>query len=208
MQSEKVDKIFKHLAEMFGENPKCELDYTSDIELLVAIILSAQCTDKRVNIVTKQLFARYKTINDYAAADIGELEQMIYSTGFYHNKAKNIIALCKILRDEFGEKIPTSVEVLSKLPGIGRKTASVFMAEFHKVPALAVDTHVIRVGNRLGLTMHTDPLKIERDLAAIFDRENWGKYHLYLVLFGRYHCTAKNPKCENCPLRDLCKRNL
>ena len=193
---------------MFGENPKCELDYTSDIELLVAIILSAQCTDKRVNIVTKQLFARYKTINDYAAADIGELEQMIYSTGFYHNKAKNIIALCKILRDEFGEKIPTSVEVLSKLPGIGRKTASVFMAEFHKVPALAVDTHVIRVGNRLGLTMHTDPLKIERDLAAIFDRENWGKYHLYLVLFGRYHCTAKNPKCENCPLRDLCKRNL
>ena len=202
VQTEKVDKIFAYLATLFGEEPRCELNYTTDLELLVAIILSAQCTDKRVNMVTPKLFARYKTIQDYANADVKELENLIYSTGFYHNKAKNIIELCKSITT-----IPSTIDELVRLPGVGRKTASVFVSEFHKTPAIAVDTHVIRVSNRLGLTKSRNPDIIERDLAAQFDRANWSKYHYYLVLFGRYHCLAKNPKCENCEIKNDCKNN-
>ena len=205
MQSEKVDKIFSYLRELFGESPKCELSYSNDLELLVAIILSAQCTDKRVNIVTKELFSRYKTVADFANADRAELEKLIYSTGFYRNKAKNIIALCKILDErKVTPRDFTDVNDLAKLSGIGRKTASVFIAEYHKKPALAVDTHVMRVAKRLGLTYNTCPVKIEHDLAKILAREYWASYHLYMVLFGRYFCTAKNPKCSDCKLREFC----
>lgn len=199
--------IFDHFQTLFGESPKCELDYTTELELLVAIILSAQCTDKRVNVVTKTLFAKYKSVTDYANADPAELEQIIYSTGFYRNKAKNIIALCKRLLAEHGGTIPTEVETLAKLPGVGRKTASVFVAEFHKIPAIAVDTHVIRVANRLGMTQSKNPAIIERDLAKLWAQPDWARWHLYMVLFGRYHCTAKNPKCDGCGVRGLCAKH-
>ena len=204
--------VFQYLRELFGENPRSELDYSNDLELIVAIILSAQCTDKRVNMVTPVLFDRYKTIQDYATADPAEIEKLIYSIGFYHNKARNIIALCKILHDKgltlvdiCNQDPDTAVDRLSKLPGIGRKTASVFAAEYCGIPAVAVDTHVIRVANRLGFTTNSDPVKIEADLKQIFPRENWRLYHHYLVLFGRYHCTARNPKCEDCKIKNHCR---
>ena len=203
MQSKRVDDIFEYLAELIP-NPRCELDYVTDIDLLVAIILSAQCTDRRVNAVTKVLFEKYRTINDYADACHLEFEKDIYSTGFYRNKAKNIIALCKKLRDDFGSVIPGDVDVLEKLPGIGRKTASVFVAEFHKKPAIAVDTHVIRVSRRLGFTTSRNPDVIQRDLMKLFDEGNWCLYHKYLVLFGRYYCTARGPKCDECGVSEYC----
>ena len=208
MQAKDVDEVFAYLAELFGKNPRCELDYSSDIELLVSIVLSAQCTDKRVNMVTKELFTRCKTIEDYANINGEDLERIIYSTGFYRNKAKNIIALAKALKEQHNGKIPSDVESLAKLPGVGRKTASVFVAEYYKNPAIAVDTHVIRVSGRLGFTSSKNPEIIERDLMKLFNRENWARYHLYLVLFGRYNCTAKNPKCNDCKIRYQCKNTL
>lgn len=205
MNDERMDEIFKHFKSLFGSEPKCELNYTTGIDLLVAIILSAQCTDVRVNKVTETLFQKYKTIQDYANADVAVFEQEIYSTGFYRNKAANIIALCKKLVTEHDGVIPSDVDALATLPGIGRKTASVFVAEFHKLPAIAVDTHVIRIANRLGMTTSKNPTIIERDLAKLWKRDDWAHWHLYMVLFGRYHCTSRNPKCEGCGVREWCK---
>ncbi|MCL2846418.1 MAG: endonuclease III [Firmicutes bacterium] len=202
MSDTRIKEIFSHFEALFGPAPRCELNYTSDIELLVAIILSAQCTDKRVNMVTPILFAKYKSVEDFANADQAELEQIIYSTGFYRNKAKNIIALCKILVARGG--IPTDIDELANLPGIGRKTGNVFLAEFHGIPAIGVDTHVIRLSNRLGFTTSQNPVVVERDLAKIWPRENWGRYHLYMVLFGRYRCKSMNPDCANCGIIKLC----
>ena len=199
-----IESAFEYFTELFGAEPKCELNYATDIDLLVAIILSAQCTDVRVNKVTATLFQHYKTVADYANANTEDFEREIFSTGFYHNKAKNIIALCKKLIVEHNSEIPCGVETLAKLPGIGRKTASVFVAEFHKKPAIAVDTHVIRVSNRLGWSKVKNPLVIERDLAQLWPREDWARWHLYMVLFGRYYCMAKNPKCGGCKLKSGC----
>ena len=196
--------MFSYFRELFGEDPPLELDFSNELECIVAIILSAQCTDKRVNMVTKDLFKKYKTFEDYANACQATLEQEIYSTGFFKNKAANIIALGKIVTENFGGVLPNSLDELVKLPGIGRKTASVFLISCRGIPAFPVDTHVIRVSNRLGFTKHTDPLKIERDLRARFDPADWAKCHYYLVLFGRYHCTAKNPKCSDCKIQNEC----
>ena len=204
MQTEKVAEITAYFGKLFGPEPKCELNYSTEVELLVAIMLSAQCTDKRVNIVTRDLFKRFKTIQDFAAADQTELEKLVYSTGFYHNKAKNIIATCKKIMENHGGKIPNTLEELSKLPGVGRKTASVFLCEFHNIPAIPIDTHVARVSNRLGFTTNRNPLAIERDLAKLLPREDWPKFHLQTVLFGRYYCTARNPKCESCEISKFC----
>jgi endonuclease-3 len=203
MQHE-MKSLLTHFETLFGAEPRCELNYSSDIELLVAILLSAQCTDQRVNRVTKSLFAKYKTIDDFANADRAELEKEIYSTGFFRNKAKNIIALCNKLKTDFAGAIPDDVDTLERLPGIGRKTASVFVAEFHKKPAIAVDTHVTRVSNRLGMTKSQNPRVIEKDLSALCPQKDWARFHLYMVLFGRYICTAKKPKCDTCVLRDRC----
>jgi len=202
MESKKVDKVFTHLRNTFGENPRCELNYTHPHELLIAIILSAQCTDKRVNMVTPTLFARYKSVKDFANADQADVEKIIHSCGFYHNKATSIIKLCNELLAL--PEIPKTVEELSKLSGLGRKSASVFLAEQYGIPALAVDTHVIRLSNRFEFTTSRDPIKIERDLKKLFDEKNWGAYSFYMVLFGRYHCTAKNPKCAECALKGEC----
>jgi endonuclease-3 len=159
----------------------------------------------RVNKVTPQLFKKYRTIADFANANPAELENEIRSTGFFRSKTKNIIACFQKIAADHNGKIPADIETLVTLPGGGRKTASVFLAEYHKIPALAVDTHVARTARRLGLTNSKNPAIIERDLCKLFNRENWCKYHLYLVLFGRYHCKAQRPQCEECGLRSVCK---
>jgi endonuclease-3 len=200
-----ADKLLEYFESLFGKNPKCELEFETDIQCLVAIILSAQCTDKRVNIVTKDLFKKYKTVNDFANADLKEIERDIYSTGFYHNKAKNIIAASNEIVKTHGGKVPTEFDTLTKLSGVGRKTAGVFFVEFLKKPAFPVDTHVKRTANRLGITTQKTPDKIETDLKKFFNEKDWGRAHLYLVLFGRYVCIAKNPKCAECKIKNLCK---
>jgi len=172
----------------------------------VAIILSAQCTDIRVNIVTKELFKKYRTVQDYANANVKDLEKEIYSTGFYRNKAKNIITMAEAVISQHNGVIPNDLEELTKLAGVGRKTASVFLAEYHKLPALAVDTHVGRVARRLGLTQSNNPTVIERDLAKILDRDKWARYHLYMVLFGRYYCKSQRPLCDECALVNICQK--
>lgn len=209
MENSKVTQIFSHLKTLFGDAPKCELNYKTDVDLLVAIILSAQCTDVRVNKVTATLFKKYRTAQDYANANLADFQNEIRSTGFYRNKAKNIITCFQQIIADHKGRIPTDMKALTRLPGVGRKTASVFLAEFHKIPAMAVDTHVMRTARRLGMTTSKNPVVIERDLCALFDRGNWGSYHLYLVLFGRYHCKAQKPKCDICELCNLCsERNF
>jgi len=200
--ADKVQTIFSYFEELFGKEPRCELNYKTDIDLLVAIILSAQCTDKRVNQVTKTLFQKYKTLQDYANSNIAELESEIHSTGFYRNKAKNIKAMANTVLTEHNGQIPTDLEALTTLPGVGRKTASVFLCEFYRIPAMPVDTHVERLSRRLGFSNGKNPLQIERDLRAILPIENWANYHLLMVLFGRYNCTARNPKCDACKLKE------
>lgn len=203
-ESDNVTKVFSYLEELFGPDPAPELEHSNDLELLVAIILSAQCTDKRVNLVTKGLFQKYKTLHDYADSDPVELSNEIYSTGFYKNKAANIRALAKTVIKDHGGVIPADMESLVALPGVGRKTANVFLSQWYKTPAIGVDTHVLRTSARLGFTENKTPDKVERDLAALFRPDNWGRYHLYLVLFGRYHCRSQNPKCVDCKLNDMC----
>ena len=206
--SDKIFEIEKYFTTLFTEDPKCELDFATDIECLVAIILSAQCTDRRVNIVTKTLFQKYKSVEDYANADLAELENDIRSTGFYHNKARNIIALCNELIVRHGGKVPCDIDQLVVLPGVGRKTANVFLAEWCKIPAIGVDTHVIRLSERLGLSKSKDPEKIEYDLKSLIPIEKWRTVSLSLVLFGRHYCTARNPKCDGCKIKHLCANGL
>ena len=194
--------VFAYLESLFGKSPRTELEYTSDIDLLVAIILSAQCTDKRVNMVTKELFKKYKTVKDYANADLETLRQEIGSINFFNNKAKNIIEMAKIVHAQHGGVIPADLETLTTLPGVGRKTASVFLVEFHNMPAMPVDTHVARFAKRLGFSKGKNVVEIERDLCEILPRENWADYHLLMVLFGRYYCKATKPECATCKLKE------
>ena len=204
MQSKQVNTIFEYLGELFGANPICEINYKSDIDLLVAIILSAQCTDKRVNVVTRELFKKYKTVGDYATADPKELQTAIHSCGFYRTKSANIIKMAQsVIRDHNG-KIPANIDCLTTLAGVGRKTANVFLGEYYKTPSLAVDTHVTRVSHRLNLSSGKTPEIIERDLMQIFDKKNWNDYHKYLVLFGRYYCKSQRPLCNDCKLCAQC----
>lgn len=204
MQSAKVSEIFGYCRELFGNAPKVELNYKTDIELIVAVILSAQCTDKRVNEVTKELFRKYCTVKDFAQANQEDFERDIHSCGFYHNKATSIINMARIVIKDFGGVIPDTIDDLVKLPGVGRKTANVFLAEFFGKPAIAVDTHVIRVSGRLGLTQSKNPDVIERDLAKLVDEQNWRLVNLYLVLFGRYKCKAVKPQCNACKVKKYC----
>jgi len=204
MQDTKVTEIFNYCREVFGEAPKVELDYKTDIDLMVAIILSAQCTDVRVNKVMKEVVKKYSTVQDYAEAKQEEFEREIHSCGFYRNKASNIINMAKMVVSVFGGRIPDELDELIKLPGVGRKTASVFLAEYYGKPAIAVDTHVIRVSGRLGLTKSKNPDVIERDLACLVDKENWRLVNLYLVLFGRYCCKAMKPQCDECKIKKHC----
>jgi endonuclease-3 len=180
------------------------LDFTNPLELLVATILSAQCTDERVNKVTPAVFKKYPNAAAYAQAPSEELEQAIYQTGFYHNKAKSLKALGQVLAEKYGGQVPASLDDLVKLPGIGRKTANVVLGNAFGTPGIVVDTHCGRVSQRLGLTMAKDPVKIEFDLMALVPQERWTKFSLQLIWHGRAVCTARNPRCPDCPLLPYC----
>lgn len=195
--------IYNTLKEIIKE-PKSELNFNNEFELIIAVLLSAQCTDKRVNSITPKLFEKYATCYELAKADIVDVENIIKPCGFYHNKAKNIINLSKKLVDNFGGKVPNTMEELITLDGVGRKTANVVLAIAFDTPAIAVDTHVHRVSNRLGLSNSNDVYKIEQDLMKTFERKDWGEIHHLILLFGRYYCKSQNPKCEDCKFKEIC----
>jgi len=182
----------------------CSLDYDKPLDLLIATILAAQCTDNRVNIVTKELFQKYLSVYDYANANPEELEQDIKSTGFYRNKAKNIIGCCRRLIKNFNGKVPDNMEDLLSLPGVGRKTANVILGNIYNIPGIIVDTHCKRLSNRLGLTEKEDPEKIEYDLMALIPQKDWTAFSNSLVYHGRAVCDARKPKCYNCPIAYYC----
>jgi endonuclease-3 len=200
----RLEEILRRLDEMYP-HPKVPLVHKDAWQLLVATILSAQCTDKRVNMVTPKLFEKYPTIQDFASARQEELEQDIKSTGFYRNKAKAIIGAAKVILSEFGGKVPDTMEGLLRLPGVARKTANVVLgAAFHKAEGIVVDTHVQRVARRLDLTKETNPVKIERDLMKIIPKEKWIDFPLQLIYHGRAVCYARRPACARCKLETLC----
>lgn len=200
----KVRNVSKILFETYPE-ATCSLDYQEPLQLLIATILAAQCTDLRVNIVTKDLFKKYKSVEDFARVNPEELEQDIKSTGFYRNKAKNIIACCQKLISEYDGKVPNNMEDLVALPGVGRKTANVVLSNIYGIPGIIVDTHCIRLSNRIGLTDYEDPVKIESDLMEIVPKKDWAKFSNNLVYHGRAICDARKPKCEICPISEHCK---
>src|ERR1041385_8151729 len=185
----------------------CELNFSSPLELLVATILSAQCTDKRVNIVTKDLFQKYRTAAAYADAPAGKLEEAIRTTGFYRNKARNIRQCCRALADRFGGRVPETMAELFSLDGIGRKTANVILGNaFGKSEGVVVDTHVMRLSQRLGLTRQKDPVKIEQEQMKLVPPEYWTLWSHWLIWHGRRRCFARNPDCENCEVNHLCPK--
>jgi len=204
MAENKIDKILNFLTKEYPD-VKIALNYSNPLEILVSTILSAQCTDVRVNLVTKTLFKKYRIVEDYAQADIKTFEQDIRSTGFYHNKAKNIIAAAQKIIKEFNGKIPDTMEGLIQLPGVARKTANIVLFNgFGKIEGIAVDTHVRRLSRRLGLSKNDDPVKIEQDLMKLLDRIEWGRFSHLLIAHGRKICDAKKPKCLECVLQKLC----
>jgi len=200
---EEIAEIKKRFLQHYPQ-AKTELNYRNLYELLVAVMLSAQCTDKRVNIITPKLFEKYPDIESLSKADIEELKDLIKTCSFFNNKAKNLIAMAKKVKDEYGGEIPRDEKELVKLPGVGQKTANVVMIESEGKNLMAVDTHVFRVAHRLGLSDAKTPEKTEEDLVNAF-KTDLDAIHQAMVLFGRYICTAKNPKCEQCFLYDLCK---
>jgi len=203
-RKQRAATLAKRLPEIYPD-AHCELDFTSPLELLVATILSAQCTDVRVNMVTPALFKRCPSAADYAAIPQEELETLVHSTGFYRNKAKSIRGMGAALVERHGGVVPQTIEELSALPGAGRKTANVVLGNaFHINEGVVVDTHVGRLSLRLGLTTNTDPIKVEQDLMDLFTQESWSDLSHWLIWHGRRCCKARNPACEECELRDLC----
>lgn len=198
-------EILKRLDEAYGTEYICYLNHETPWQLLIAVILSAQCTDARVNIVTEQLFKKYDSLEKFANAELAELEQDIKPTGFYHNKAKNIIACTRSLLYDYHGEVPRTLEELTGLAGVGRKTANVIRGNIYNDPSIVVDTHVKRISKRLGFTEETDPEKIEYDLMKILPKEHWILYNIQIISFGRNICFARSPKCEECFLQDLCK---
>jgi len=193
------------LLEKEHRDAKIALNHTNPLELLIATILSAQCTDERVNIVTKTLFKKYRSIEDYAGADLKELEQDIRSTGFYRNKARNIKKCCQMILDKFGSQVPKTMEEILELPGVARKTANIVLSNaYGVVEGIAVDTHVRRLSRRLGLTANDNPDKIEQDLMKLVPKSKWMRFTELLIFHGRKTCTAKRPKCETCVVNKLC----
>lgn len=197
-------RIFRALARA-NPAPRIELQYHSPFQLLLATILSAQCTDQRVNQVTPALFRRYPTAGDCARADQAELERLIKSTGFFKSKARNIIGCCRTLVERFGGEVPDTMEALVSLPGVGRKTANVVLGNCFGKPAVIVDTHVKRVAQRLGLTASDDPDRIEKDLQQLMPPDEWAAGSQRLLLHGRYVCVARAPRCRDCPIERLCR---
>lgn len=199
--------IFDALQEKFPD-AHCELEFHTPFELLIATILSAQCTDERVNQVTKSLFAEANTPKAIIALGQLELENRIHPLGLYHNKAKNILAACKVLVEDFEGQVPEDIDRLRQLPGVGRKTANVVVSNAFGIPALAVDTHVFRVAHRLGIAHGKTPEKVEEELRRIFPRERWSLAHHLLIFQGRRICIARQPRCEECAVAQACKAYL
>ena len=202
---EKVLSIIELLKQQYPD-PKCALHYQKDYELMIAVRLSAQCTDARVNLVTPALFAAYPTLEAMAAADIADVENYVRSCGFYKHKARDIVLGCQMLLTDFGGKVPGTMEELLKIPGIGRKTANLLLGDIHGKPgAIVCDTHCIRICGRLGLSKGKEPEKVERQLRQILPPEESNDFCHRIVLFGREICTARKPKCEECPLAVHCQ---
>lgn len=202
-----IERVLKYLDELYYE-PRCELNYNKDYEFLIAIVLSAQTTDKRVNKVTEVLFNKYSSLVELSKADIRDIEDIIREIGTFRRKSIYVrdIAL-KLVNDGY-DYVPNNREYIESLPGVGRKTANVFLSNIYNEPAIAVDTHVSRVSKRLGFALeHDDVSVVEKKLERIIPRDKWVKTHHQLVLFGRYHCKAIKPECENCKIRDICKYN-
>ena len=201
--TQRVKKILPVLKKAFP-NAKTALNFRNPLELLIATILSAQCTDARVNMVTEDLFKKYKSARHWAGADIKEIESDIRTTGFYHNKAHNIKAACTEIAEQFDGKVPDTIEKLTALPGVGRKTANVVLGNAFGYPAIACDTHVIRLSRRLGLSPNSDTVKLEFDLAEIVPEKSWTLFSHLLIFHGRNVCKARKPDCENCPISKHC----
>ena len=208
MTDKRVSEILKRLDEKYSKDVKCYLVHDNAWQLLVATILSAQCTDDRVNMVTKDLFKKYSSVSSFADADINELEKDIRPVGFYKNKAKNIKACAtRLLRDYKGE-VPSDIDELVKLEGVGRKTANVIRGNIYNEPSIVVDTHVKRISKKLGFTDNDDPVKIEYDLMRILPKNHWIRYNIQIIAHGRKVCVARRPGCGECFLRDLCKSRV
>lgn len=197
--------ILERLETLYPE-ASCSLEFESPLQLLIATQLAAQCTDKRVNIVCKDLFQKYRTAEEFAGADLAELESMIQSTGFYHNKAKNIKACCQSLLEKFGGEVPNTMEELLQLAGVGRKTANVVLGDAFGVPGVVIDTHAGRLARRMGLTEQMDPTKVEFELMEILPKEKWTNFCHRLVFFGRDCCKSQKPGCSSCILQDVCPK--
>ena len=203
--TKRIAEILKRLDEAYGTEYVCYLNHETPWQLLIAVILSAQCTDARVNIVIKDLFQKYPSLEAFANADLKELEQDIHSTGFYHNKAKNIISCARTLVEKYDGEVPRELEELTALAGVGRKTANVIRGNIYHEPSVVVDTHVKRISKKLGFTKEDDPVKIEYDLMKVLPKDHWILYNIQIITLGRSICTARNPKCTECFLSDLCK---
>ncbi len=200
----KTGQILALLDENYGTEYRCYLNYQTPEQLLIATMLSAQCTDARVNQVTEKLFVKYPDLTAFAMAELKELERDIFSTGFYHNKAKNIIACAQVLLKEYQGIVPNTIEELTALPGVGRKTANVVLGNIFHIESIVVDTHVKRISKKLGLTKQTDPEKVEKDLMKELPKDHWILYNIQLIRLGREICVARSPKCEECFLKEVC----
>ena len=203
-REERVRRILALLDKEYGTEYRCFLNYETPWQLLIAVMLSAQCTDARVNLVTADLFQKYDTLEKFANADVRELEQDIHSTGFYHNKAKNIISCTKTLVEKHGGQVPETIEELTALAGVGRKTANVIRGNIYNEPSIVVDTHVKRISRKLGLTTEEDPEKVEYALMKVLPKEHWILWNIHIITLGRTICTARKPDCGNCFLREEC----
>lgn len=203
-KADRVKRILELLDQEYGTEYRCYLNHETPWQLLIAVIMSAQCTDARVNIVTETLFKKYDTLEKFAAADQRELEQDIHSIGFYHSKAKNIIACCQALVERFGGQVPEQMEDLLTLAGVGRKTANVIRGNIYNEPSIVVDTHVKRISRKLGLAKEEDPEKIEYELMKVLPKDHWILWNIHIITLGRTICTARSPRCRDCFLREEC----
>ena len=203
-QPERVEKILELLDQEYGTEYRCYLNHENAWQLLIAVILSAQCTDARVNIVTKDLFQKYDTLEKFANADQTELEKDIHSTGFFRMKAKNIISCARVLMERFNGEVPRTIEELTSLAGVGRKTANVIRGNIYHDPSIVVDTHVKRISRKLGFVQSSDPEKIEYELMEVLPKDHWILYNIHIITLGRTICTARKPKCNECFLKEYC----
>lgn len=201
---QRINKILELLDAEYGTDYRCFLEHKDAFQLLIATILSAQCTDARVNIVTRDLFVKYPDIKSFAQADLAELEKDIHATGFYHNKAKNIKLCSQRLLEKYNGEVPSDIDELTSLPGVGRKTANVIRGNIYNIPSVVVDTHVKRISRKLGITDEEDPVKIEYDLMKKLPKDHWILWNIDIITLGRTICKAPTPKCAECFLKEVC----